>query len=143
MVTLKQLIEITEFDKVWDVILKHYVIGLNYLKYSKDSYAIFYKSLIALSADVNKDNMVIYIKILKEDSNDDYYFPENYDENDRDLFFDVCGKDNNWDCYALEGSRFEEWLGYYIDEDTLSKLTIPSIIGHCIMEMSYFGLDQK
>lgn len=140
MITLKQLIRETEFDKVWDIIIKHYEISS---KYSKDTYANFYKKLIALSPDINKDSMVIYIKVLKDDGNDNYYFLENFDVNDTELYFDVCGHDSKGECYALKASSFEEWLGFYIDLDTLSKLTYPSIVAHCIQEMTFFGFEQK
>lgn len=45
MITLKQLIRETEFDKVWDIIIKHYEISS---KYSKDTYANLYKKLIVV-----------------------------------------------------------------------------------------------
>jgi hypothetical protein len=38
---------------------------------------------------------------------------------------------------------FEKWLGFYIDEDTLAKLSYPNIIAHCLMEMTFFGFKQK
>lgn len=140
MITLKQLIQETEFDKVWDIIIKHYEKSS---MYAKDIYSDFYKKLIALSPDVNKDSMVIYIKVLKDDGNNDYDLTENFDENDTKLYFDVCGQDSTCECYALEASSFENWLGYYIDPDILSKLTYPSIIAHCIEEMTFFGFEQK
>lgn len=138
--TFKQLIETIEFDDVWEIIIKHYKIDS---KYSKETYKNFYGKLLALVPDMNKDNMAIYIKILKDDENNDYYFPENFNENDTELYFDVCGQDNNWDCYALEACTFENWLGFYIDPDTVSKLSRPSIIAHCIVEMTFFGFEQK
>lgn len=139
MKTLKQLIMETEFDKVWDIIIRHYEIST---KYSKEIYVDFYNKLVALSPYMNKDNMVIYIKVLKDDGNDDYYFPDNFDENDTELYFDVCGQDSQWDCYSLGGSKFEEWLGYYIDPMTLSKLTYSSIVAHCIEEMTFYSFER-
>ncbi len=37
----------------------------------------------------------IYINVFMDDGNDDYYCPDSFDENDKELYFDVSGKDDN------------------------------------------------
>ena len=140
MVTLKQLILETEYDNVWECLTKHYEIKK---KSSIKSYKNLYQKFITLTPKENKDNMFIYINVFKDDGNDDYFCPDTFDENDKELFFDVCGKDDKWCGYSLVACAFEDWLGFYINEETLIKLSYPHIIAHCLWEMTFFGFEQK
>lgn len=140
MTTFKDLFNETEFDKVWNVIEKHYI---NADKHSISDYKNFFDKLITLCPSENKTNMFIYINVFMDDGNDDYYCPDSFDENDSELYFDVCGQDDAWCGYSLVASPFESWLGYYIDNETLHKLSCTSIVAHCIWEMTFFGFEQK
>jgi hypothetical protein len=87
--------------------------------------------------------MFIYINVFKDDGNDDYYCPDSFDENDTELYFDVCGKDVECCGYSIVASSYEDWLSFYVDDNTLAKLSYSSIIAHCLLEMTFFGFEQK
>lgn len=140
MVTLKQLILETEYNNVWDCIIRHYEIKR---KSSIKNFKRLYKNLIELPSSENHNNMYIYINAFKDDGQGDSYCIENFDDNDVSLYFDVSGKDDAHCGYSLVASRFEDWLSFYIDDNTIAKLSYPSIIAHCLWEMTFFGFEQK
>jgi len=144
MVTLKQLIMDTDFNQVWECIARHYEIRAEVtIDNYKGKYKDLYEKLATLKPTDNSKNMYIYINVFKDDGNDDYYCPDSFDENDKELYFDVSGKDDEWCGYSIVNCGFERWLGFYIDEDTLAKLSHPNIIAHCLVEMTFFGFEQK
>lgn len=144
MVTFKQLIIDTDFSKVWECIARHYEIRKEIsMDNFKDKYMDLYEKLTTLTPAENSKNMYIYINVFKDDGNDDYYCPDSFDENDKELYFDVSGKDDEWCGYSIVNCSFEKWLSFYIDEDTLAKLSNPNIIAHCLVEMTSFGFEQK
>jgi|GEM_PF-1254471 len=144
MVTFKHLIIDTDFNKVWECIARHYEIRKEVsINNFKDKYKDLYGNLATLNPSENSKSMYIYINVFKDDGNDDYYSPYSFDENDKELCFDVSGKDDEWCVYSIVNCGFEKWLGFYIDEGTLTKLSPPNIIAHCLMEMTFFGFEQK
>ena len=140
MVTLKHLIAETDYCKVWECLKRHYK---DMKESSIENFKMLYERFATLTPAENKKNMFIYINVFKDDGNDDYICPESFDENDTELYFDVCGKDNEWCGYSLVANSFEEWLGFYVDDKTLVKLSYQSIIAHCLWEMTFFGFEQK
>ncbi|MGB7605361.1 MAG: DUF6557 family protein [Lutisporaceae bacterium] len=143
MVTFKQLIVETDFSKVWQFITRHYEIRKEIsIDNFKDNYNDLYEKLSALAPTENTKNMYIYINVFKDDGNDDYYCPDSFEENNSELYFDVCGKDDELCGYSIVASSFEDWLSFYIDEKTLAKLSCPNIIAHCLLEMTFFGFEQ-
>lgn len=139
MKTLFQIIQENNFDSVWVWFIKHYDVKND--KTISD-YQYLYETLRCLSPSENQTNMIIYIKVLKEDKNGELYFPSSFEENDSGLFFDVCGKDDNFDCYSIISSSLQDWLSYFIDEKTLQQLSPSHIIAHCLWEMDFYGEDK-
>ncbi len=45
--------------------------------------------------------------------------------------------------YSLVATRWEEWLGMDVMDETLERMSVAEILGNCIFEMSYFGYDMK
>ena len=139
MVTLKLLISETNYGKIHECLIRHYDIK----KINLARFENLYENLAALTPTENKKNMFIYINVFKEDGNDDYYCPDNFDENDTELCFDVCGKDSEWCGYSIAPCSFEDWVSFYIDDKTLAKLSYPNIIAHCLWEMVFYGFEHK
>lgn len=140
MRTLKQLIIETDYSKVWECIKRY---QKNMKENSVDNFKNLYEKFVTFTPTENKKNMFIYINVYKDDGKDDYFCPETFDENDTELYFDVCGKDDEWCGYSLVANSFGDWLGFYIDDNTLAKLSYSSIISHCLWEMTFFGFEQK
>ncbi|WP_027624528.1 DUF6557 family protein [Clostridium lundense] len=140
MITLKDIINQTEFDDVWKFMVK-----LNKIKNINlyNNYKNFYKKLLKITPSKNITNMFIYITAFKEDEDGDTYCISNFDEEDNTLFYEVTGEDNECSLYALDACSFESWLGFYIGEETFGRFTKPNIIAHCIWEMTFFGFEQK
>lgn len=138
MLTFKELIAVTDFDKVWQQFIIHY-------PNKKDRFAKFstlYKNLKFTLSVPNESNMYIYINIFQEKTDGETIWIEQFDDDDASLHFDVCGKDDNWIGYSLVSSRFCEWLGYYIDASSLQTMKNESFIAHCLWEMTFFyGFD--
>ena len=45
--------------------------------------------------------------------------------------------------YALEFRPWEEWLGMWIDKNSIQEFSQLEIIMHCLYEMTFMGFDQK
>lgn len=57
--------------------------------------------------------------------------------------WDVYGKkpDSNLS-YALEFTPRDEWLGFNVDEESLSKMPAAEFVAHCMWEMTFCGFDE-
>jgi len=143
MLTFKQLIEDTEFNQVWEYIASYYKERSEIsIESFKEQYKNLYKKLTVLLPTDNTKNMYIYINVFKDDGNDDYYCPENFYENDTEAYFDVCGKDDEWCGYSIAAASYEDWLSFYIEDKTLTKLSYTSIVAHCLWEMTFYGFEK-
>lgn len=136
MITLKSLIEKTEYKLVYDCLMNHYK---SMKETSVKKFEILYEELLSTFPEINVDNMYIYINAFKDDEKCDSIYLDKFDENDNGIYFDVSGKDDNHCGYSIVASTFEGWLGYFVDDKTLNNMTYPNIIAHCLWEMTVFG----
>jgi len=44
--------------------------------------------------------------------------------------------------FSLSFEPWGHWLGMRVDADTLSKLTAPQIVAHCLWDMTFHGFEQ-
>ncbi|SFS98677.1 DUF6557 family protein [Marininema halotolerans] len=138
MLTFKELIINTDFAKVWEKFIIHYPD----FKDKKVNFNSFYKKLKFTPPSANRTNMYIYINVYQEDTDGQTIWTQKFTEDDDSLHFDVCGMDDEWTGYSLAASKFHEWLGYYIDEESLNTMTNDSFVAHCLYEMTfYYGDD--
>jgi hypothetical protein len=87
MVTFKHLIIDTDFSQVWECIARHYEIRAEVsIDNYKGKYKDLYEKLATLIPADNSKNMYIYINVFKDDGYDDYYCPDSFDENDKELY---------------------------------------------------------
>ncbi|WP_288327003.1 DUF6557 family protein [uncultured Clostridium sp.] len=140
MITLKNIINQTDFDDVWKCIIRHYDVKN---ENSYNNYKNFYKKLLKTTPDKNSTNMYIYITVFKEGEDGDTYCINNFNEDDNSLYYDVSGGDDENDIYGLEACSFERWLSFYIDQETLEIFSSKNIIAHCLWEITFFGFQQK
>ncbi|MFJ6209216.1 DUF6557 family protein [Lysinibacillus sp. NPDC092081] len=138
MNTLKDLVLLTPFDKVWEKIVLHYPNRI------EENFRVLYEKLHIIDLKDNYSNLFIYINAFENDENDENdepVFQSSFDENNKSLYFDVSGRDDDHIGYSLVGNSFNEWLNFYIDSDTLDSMSVESILAHCLWEMTYFGYD--
>jgi hypothetical protein len=132
MITIKDIILKTEFGDVACEIKIHY--GSDHMQ---ELHHVFNK-LQSLECKSNTNNMVIFIRALKENADGEDIIIQDYDNNDTTLMFDVCGEDNKYDgLYSIASSDYEELLGYHVDQSTIEKFTYTQIIAHILWEIEW------
>ncbi len=86
-----------------------------------------YATLLELHPEA--DDTVVHIELKEEDGFE---------------YIDVYGiKPGTKDAWALELTRWEQWLGMEIAPSTLQRLSLSEIIAHSLHEMSFCGYDQE
>lgn len=135
MITLKDLMLETDFFLVKECLKKYYCDDENR---KIEKYSDFFDKLIKTKQNSNSKNMNIYLAKSNETEVNSIFSKFEIDET-----IDVYGKDDDGMGYSLVASTFENWLGYFIDIDTLKKFENFEIIAHCLWEMTYFGFDDN
>lgn len=65
-----------------------------------------------------------------------------YDEDAEQLL--VHGKqDEDHETYALEFTRWAEWLGMEIDPETRTRYPAAKIVACCLWDMTFYGYDEE
>lgn len=133
MVTVKDIILLTDFESVANEIKIHY--DDEHMEILKQVYS----KLCNMPCKSNKDNMVIFIRVLKEnEQGDEDIVIQDFDNNDNTLMFDVCGEDDQYDgLYSIASSEYDELLGYYVDSSTVEKFSYSQIIAHVLWEIQW------
>lgn len=97
------------------------------LQYPKmEKYALefeeHYNQLQMMTPSVNENNMYIYINVFQNNAEDEPEWVKSFDENDLSLCYDVSGKDDDeWTGYSLVASKFDEWLGFFVEESSTNS----------------------
>ncbi|PLT31084.1 DUF6557 family protein [Peribacillus deserti] len=143
MTTLKDLVLLSPFNEVWEKIVLHYSNRIERkIEYIQADFRELYKKLHYAGLKENHSNMFIYIDAFETDENDEPVWIKSFDENNKDLYFDVSGRDDEHIGYSLVGYNFNEWLNFYIDSDTLHSMSAESLLAHCLWEMTFGGYDK-
>lgn len=151
----KDIIDIVEWDKVWEELIKEYPDQ----KKSYDGYYLVFYQLKELEPK-ESDFTICVERVLdtlhKEccDGEELWYYDVNgkngtlqkEDEQFDNMNFKTEEEKENFGnqevSYALEFTKWEEWLGMEISEDTLIKLTDEKIVAYCLYEMTFCGYEQ-
>lgn len=133
MTTVKNIILQTDFDSVAKEIEMHY--GDEHITRIEQVYT----KLKSMDSKTNPSNMVIFIRAIRENERgDDDIVLIDFDPNDSDLAFDVCGEDEQYDgLYSIASSEYGELLGYYIEQSTIDKFSYSQIIAHILWELEW------
>jgi hypothetical protein len=86
------------------------------------------------SNSIDKDLKIVLTKYDSEDENDSYI-----DVSGRKIIPDPDSITNS---YALEFTKWNEWLGMDICQTTLNDFNELEIITHCLYEMTFFSFDE-
>ena len=133
MITVKELINKTTYDKVAKEIKYYY--GEEYVELI---YPVYLK-LKSVMQKKNTSNMRIFIRALKENAEGDEDIVINdFDVLDKNIMYDICGVDDLYDgLYSVASSEYSELLGYYVEEETIKKFSSSQIIAHLLFEIEW------
>ena len=69
---------------------------------------------------------------------------DEFDEFDKDIYFDVSGFEKGNDIlYSISSLSYEEFLQYKIDEKTLERFSPEAILAHTLWEITSFGFEDN
>ncbi|GEM_PF-5291150 len=133
MTTVKEIILNTDLESVVKDVKLHY--GEEHINTVKNVYL----KLKNMASKKNTSNMVIFIRVLKENARgDEDVVISEFDNNDNSLMFDVCGEDDYYDgLYSIASSDYSELLGYYVAQSTIDKFLNSQIIAHILWEIQW------
>ncbi|GGH60264.1 hypothetical protein GCM10008014_34630 [Paenibacillus silvae] len=132
MIVFKEILNKVSFEAVWNVMMEYY----SDMYKSKNKYQTVYESLFSQSPARNVEEMIIYIDVV--DSNDSF--------NEKNIEYRVHGKNSSleWKGYwDLSASNWEDWLGFYVDQQVLESFSDEHIVALCLYEMTWFGFSEE
>ncbi len=136
--TIRDLLKITSFDEVKEKIFLHY--GDNNLS----KYGQLYNELKNISP-VNdlKENVYIYITAYIENEEEDIPVKE-FNEDDISLYYDVSAYESyDKTVYSIASSSYSNLVEYNIDNSTLKLYSYPTILAHCLWEVTFYGFEDN
>lgn len=87
-------------------------------------------------------NVFEKLGILQPILNDMLIVLTEYEEEDHS-YVDISGRKlDDDDSYALEFTKWEEWLGMELASETMKNFNGLEIISHCLHEMTFFGYEE-
>lgn len=132
MITVGEIISKVNFEDVFVEYKKHYE-----EEHQLKIMDIFYK-LKETNPCPNYYNMVLFIIAIKENESGEDVVIEHFDCDDRKVFFDVSGKDDNYEgIYSIASSPYEDLLGYYISDETITKFNSAQIVSHILWALDW------
>ncbi|WP_145048177.1 MULTISPECIES: DUF6557 family protein [Paenibacillus] len=131
MIIFKKILDNVNFEAVWIKLIEYYPD----MSQTKNKYLIVYESLLSHNPARNIEEMTIYIDAV--DSDDSI--------NDGNNEYRVHGKNNSLDWkgfWDLSASNWEDWLGFYVDQQVLDNFSSEQIMALCLYEMTWFGFSE-
>ena len=97
-----------------------------------------YEKLKESNVKPNETNMIFFIRVLEENEQGDDVVVGEFDTENTNLFFDVCGENDSYEgLFSLADSEFDELLGYDVHAETLKKFSFSQIIAHLLWEIDW------
>lgn len=129
MITLKDIVHRVQWDDVQKRIVELYPDQ----EINLDGYREVFSQLLNLNSLENERDMFIAIEYVEPDPpiNDEGYYSVNG-------MIALSGEK-----YALSFCKWEEWLGFYLDDYVIDNLGDIDIISHCLYEMTWNGFTQE
>ncbi len=132
MISVGEIISKINFDDVFVEYKKHYE-----EEHRSKVMDIFYK-LKETNSCPNYYNMVLFITAIKENESGEDIVIEHFDCDDTTVFFDVCGKDDNYEgIYSIASSPYEDLMGYYVSDETITKFNSAQIVSHILWALDW------
>jgi len=134
---VSDLIRRCTFERIKEKIVLHY--GENELEKYERLFNLLRKKS---ENEIEPDSLTIFIKAFRETDDDSIYVAD-FDENNPELNFDVCGFIDGEDVlYSIASADYDEFLRYKIDNKTLEKFTDENILAHCLYEVTAYGFEK-
>jgi hypothetical protein len=133
MASVKDIIMHTDYESVSSELKIHY--GEKHIQKLKTVYT----ELRNVESSNNTNNMILFIRVLKENENgEEDIVIQDFDNNDCRLMFDVCGEDDQYGgLYSIASSVYDDLLGYSVDNSTIERFTYSQIIAHILWEIEW------
>lgn len=68
---------------------------------------------------------------------------KHFDEDDKRYYTYIDGIDENNDCWGIEFTDWNEWLGMKINPKAFQEFSFLDVICHALWEMTFCGYSQK
>lgn len=132
MTTVSDVIFKTNFEDVFAEYKKHY--GEEH----KIKVMDIVQKLKEMNPSQNSDNMILFIRAIQENECGDDVVIDTFDCDDKTIFFDVCGKDDDYDgLYSIASTNYEDLLGYFVSDETLARFNSAQIIAHIVWALDW------
>lgn len=130
--TVQEILSKVDFDAVFAEYTKHYE------KDHKTKVMDIFQKLKEITPAPNGCNMVLSIRAIKENELGDDVVIDTFDCDDKDVFFDVYGKADDYEgIYSIASSAYEDLLGYYVSDNTLNRFTPTQIVSHILWALDW------
>ena len=130
--TVQEILSKVDFDNVFMEYKKHYE------EEHKGKVMDIFQKLKEITPAPNGCNMVLSIRAIKENELGDDVVIDTFDCDDKDVFFDVCGKADDYEgIYSITSSAYEDLLGYYVSDNTLNRFTPTQIVSHILWALDW------
>ena len=132
MITVGEIISTTNFDEVLAEYIKHYE------ETHRTKVEDVFLKLKEAQPSENNDNMILFIRAIKENAHGDDVVLETFDCDDPSVFFDVCGiADDHDGLYSIASADYGDLLSFFVREDTLERFNSAQIIAHIIWSLDW------
>lgn len=132
MMTVSDVISKTNCEDVFAEYKKHY--GAEH----KIKVMDIVQKMKEMNPSQNSDNMILFIRAIKENECGDDVVIDTFDCDDKTIFFDVCGKDDDYDgLYSIASTNYEDLLGYFVSDETLARFNSAQIIAHIVWALDW------
>ena len=130
--TVQEILSKVDFDAIFAEYTKHYE------KDHKTKVMDIFQKLKEITPAPNGCNMVLSIRAIKENELGDDVVIDTFDCDDKDVFFDVYGKADDYEgIYSIASSAYEDLLGYYVSDNTLNRFTPTQIVSHILWALDW------
>lgn len=132
MTTVNEVISKVSFEDVFLEYKKHYA------EEHRTKIKEIFQILKRITPSPNHSNMFLFIRAVKENENEEDVVTDSFECDDREVFFDVCGKDDDYEgLYSIASSAYEDILGYFICDKTLTKFSAAQIVAHILWSLDW------
>ena len=130
--TVQEILSKVDFDNVFMEYKKHYEEDY------KEKVMDIFQKFKEIHPSPNGCNMVLFIRAIQENESGDDVVTDDFDCDDKDVFFDVYGKADDYEgIYSIASSAYEDLLGYYVSDNTLNRFTPTQIVSHILWALDW------
>ena len=91
-----------------------------------------------------EENFYISITAYKITDNENTLVVDLFDEDDKELYFDVSGYEIGKEIlYSITTMSYEDFLQSHIDKNTYDKFSPESILAHALWEITSYGFEDR